>query len=1491
MIQAFLRKTGLKQQITFVVSIAILALAVAISLQSSWESKERMRDSLVEHVKSVTATLTDRGALALIYNSPENVNLPVNAAIAMDDVVQIDIFHADGELLLSRKREHFDAAPFIPLSQEQLKAGRLKETADYISVAVPVLDTGSAENPFQVSEQHSFLYGYVHVVVSKDKLNRVATDLLTKNLLVALIIAAGLIACLRVLTGAIAKPVDMLSHLMSRAGKGELGIRADVDGPHDVAKMATSFNSMMEELEVRENALKASRDEAVQNAMINAQFSATISHEVRTPLTGVISLLGLLRKENLTKQQREYVDSAYKSSTALINLLSDTFDISRMNAGDLKLNETDFDLHKLVEDVIDVFGRRAHAKGIYVGYVPCPFVADRMKGDAMRLRQVLTNLLSNAIKFTDTGEIAIKVTGVDEGDVPKLRFEITDTGIGLTPDEKSTIFESPAQLALDKDGGRSNSGLGIAISKQIVKLMGGDIGVESEKGKGSTFWFTITCKPSEAVELDDDHPLLFDTRVLIADESSIVREFVAQCLSKKGMRCEPFDNGDDAWAALVRAESSSDPFRLVIAGSSLKDGLSRNFIELANKELIAAPERVLALDLYGAQYRVDEFETGNCLGRPLTQSRLINYIENLLERLPDFALPSGSGSYGKTGAVDKSYRVLVAEPDADGRGPTTAALAAAHCECILVGNGAEALQALEDDEFDFILMAVDMPVMDGCEAALRIRENEARSGAHTPIVALINEWERDADRRYLAFGMDDSVHKPLTADIAKALVQRVLRQPSHSVGSQPFLFPELELVPSTPATFDLGKYEELKSSLGDALGATYRAFLEDIPDCLNALDSATASGNVTEVTRLLHLVKGTSANLGAVALSSVAKDFEQRWKASESIDSNEMNTKLRAAFDLVEVVINRIVPDCAPSRPPLVDAVGHVMIADDDRVSRIALRGILERQGYRVTEAENGAEILSQLENQTPDVILMDAVMPVLDGFEACSRIQSFHPSRACPVIMMTALEDEAAVEKAFAAGASDYVTKSSGTPVLLSRIKHTVETSEALRAARARSSADALTGLLSRTAFYELVAEEISASANGAAAVLYLDIDRFSSINHEYGYDVGDQLLVEVALRLKRTIGNRNCVARFSGSDFAIFISDMSDNARAKSAADLISTAIAQPFVLNHHQIFAPVSIGIATYPADANNADALVKCASTAMAKAKKANTSIQFYQNSMEPGFTEKQKVQEELRGALDNGELTVLYQPVIAIHSGLVEGMEALVRWNHPVRGMLLPADFIPTAVETGLIIQLGEWVMRRAFAQLKKWHSRGWTTLKLSLNVSSEELLHPDFANQVRELAAESAVAPSAIILDIAEITLVEHIERIGSVLGELRNCGVSIAVDDFGTGFIPMSYLQRLPIGSIKIDRAFIRDVPHTREDSKILESMLRQARDCGFAVVAEGVERRDQYLFLREYGCSFVQGNFTGSVADPAGSEALLTLHAHNAVIPASPPPVVAIP
>ncbi|WP_194725536.1 EAL domain-containing protein [Noviherbaspirillum malthae] len=1490
MIQAFLRKTGLKQQLTIVVSLAILIMAVAISLQSSWESKKRMRDALVNHAKSVAATLMDRGALALIYDSSENVDVPLNAALAMSDVVRIDLLHPDGKHLLTRISENYSNIPPLPSDPDQYKKGVLKEDHNYLSLVVPVKETTESENPFQVAESQSVLYGYVHVAVSKEQLNRVGTALLTKNLLIALIIAAGLIACLRVLTGAIARPVDILSRSMKRAGQGELGIRADVDGPYDIAEMALSFNEMMKALEVRETELKASRDEALHNAMVNAQFTATISHEVRTPLIGVISLLELLRKQNLTKQQREHVDSAYKSSTALINLLNDTFELSRMKAGDLQLNETDFDLHKLVEDVMDVFGKTAHAKGIYLGYLPCPFVPDRIKGDSIRLRQVLTNLLSNAIKFTNSGEVAIKVTAAESGQESKLRFEVTDSGIGLTSEEISNVLDAPVQVGRYKDKQVGQPGLGIAISKQIVGLMGGEMGVTSEKGKGSTFWFTIVCKPSDAVELDDDHPMLFDTRVLIADESSIVREFIGQCLTKRGMRCESFDNADDAWAALIRAETSSDPFRLVIASSRLRDGLSRSFIDLAYSELVASPERILALDLYSAPYRSEANDNGKCLGRPLTQSRLIQHIEDLLEKLPEFALPAKNHISVSLEHGDPRHRALVVDADANSRSLAATALANAGCEFTLVSNGLEALQEIRDNEYDFILLASDMPVLDGFETALRIRTEESRTGARTPIVAMIDVGDQDAKQQYQAFGMDDWIRKPITTEDTRALVRRMLQQSEITIGTQPSLFPEIESGSSAPLAFNLRRYEEIKALLGKAAGDSYQAFLQDMPGHLAALHVAKIASNHTEVARLLHLIKGTSINIGADGLATAAKDLEQRWNASEPIDDGEMISQLRSLFAAAETVINRIVPDCTEVTDPIAEPIGHVLIADDDRVNRISLRAILEKQGYKVTEADNGATALAHLDNQTPDVILLDAVMPVLDGFETCARIQKLPPSKACPVIMMTALEDGAAVEMAFAAGASDYITKSSGTSVLLSRIKHTVDSNEELRSARARSYGDELTGLLSRPAFYEIITEELRAPSTERAAVLYLDIDRFSSINHEYGHDVGDQLLLEIAQRLKRTVRKQNCIARISGSDFAILLSPIASESEADSMADQLVKAIAHPFVVDQHTISASVSIGIATYPADATDAGMLVKRASTAMAKAKKANATIHFYESSMDPGFTEKLRVQEELQAALDNGQLKILYQPLVASNTGLITGVEALVRWNHPSRGVLAPADFIPAAVETGLIIPLGEWVTNNAFAQLKQWHRQGWTSLSLSLNVSSQELLQPDFPSLISQMAKKASIPPSSVILDVAEITLVEHIDHISDVLAQLQGLGIRIAVDDFGLGFTSMSYIKRLPIEFIKIDRAFIRDVPRAREDTSILDSMLTQARECGISVVAEGVERADQYQFLKQRGCAFVQGNFARPVTDASHLTVFLTLHADNVATQLHPEPLITV-
>ncbi len=495
-----------------------------------------------------------------------------------------------------------------------------------------------------------------------------------------------------------------------------------------------------------------------------------------------------------------------------------------------------------------------------------------------------------------------------------------------------------------------------------------------------------------------------------------------------------------------------------------------------------------------------------------------------------------------------------------------------------------------------------------------------------------------------------------------------------------------------------------------------------------------------------------------------------------------------------------------------------------------------------------------------PDVILMDAVMPVMDGFTACARIQELPNGRAIPVLMITGLEDNVSVERAFAAGASDYIPKPIHFGVLSQRVRRIIEANRAEKRIRHLAYNDLLTGLPNRTLFFDQLAKSLEQAKNkgGQLAVLFLDLDRFKYVNDNLGHDVGDRLLVAVAHRVRRSVRNVDCVARLGGDEFTVVLDELDSPAAAATAAQNICRVLSAPFQIDGHDIFVTSSVGIAMYPGDGTDVSTLVKHADTAMYRAKKNNSGFQFFEASMEHSISEHVRMESDLRRALDNQELDVFYQPQARLDNGEVIGMEALVRWHHPIRGMVSPAEFIPLAEETGLIKPLGDWVLRTACMQLKRWSEMAqMPRLRVAVNLSVKQLLQKDFATSVEAVLASTGLAADMLELEITESTLMENAGDTLEALSRLRALGVRLSIDDFGTGYSSLSYLKRFPVDIIKIDRSFVRDTPHDADDAAIVTGIVALAHSLRLEVVAEGVESEAQQQFLREQACDLLQGYY----------------------------------
>jgi diguanylate cyclase (GGDEF)-like protein/PAS domain S-box-containing protein len=378
--------------------------------------------------------------------------------------------------------------------------------------------------------------------------------------------------------------------------------------------------------------------------------------------------------------------------------------------------------------------------------------------------------------------------------------------------------------------------------------------------------------------------------------------------------------------------------------------------------------------------------------------------------------------------------------------------------------------------------------------------------------------------------------------------------------------------------------------------------------------------------------------------------------------------------------------------------------------------------------------------------------------------------------------------------------------------------------------------------------------------AVLFLDVDRFKNINDSLGHDVGDSLLVLMAQRLLSCVRSSDTVSRQGGDEFVILLPELARGQDAAIRAEKILAALSAPYVIDSHQVHVTASIGIVIYPDDGGDADTLLKNADFAMYHAKEAGrNNSQFFREDMNVRALERQAIEDGLRHAVERDELVLHFQPILDLWSGAPTGVEALLRWRHPTRGLLLPEDFMAIAEESGFIVPMGRWVLREACRQGKVFESLGLTSLRIAINVSAVELRDKDFVEYVRLILRESGLAPHLLELEITETFLMQDSSSTAVVLRSLKDLGVRLALDDFGTGYSSLSHLKGFPIDTLKIDRAFVSELTTNADDASIVRAVITLGKSLKIRVVAEGVESAEQLAKLQDFQCPEGQGFYFG--------------------------------
>jgi diguanylate cyclase (GGDEF)-like protein len=685
-----------------------------------------------------------------------------------------------------------------------------------------------------------------------------------------------------------------------------------------------------------------------------------------------------------------------------------------------------------------------------------------------------------------------------------------------------------------------------------------------------------------------------------------------------------------------------------------------------------------------------------------------------------------------------------------------------------------------------------------------------------------------------------------------------------------------------------------------------------------------------------------------------------------------------------------------------------ILVVDDDPVTRIYLKKALKEEGYDVLLAEDGDEALEIYKQNKPDMVVLDVMMPLMNGFEVCKQIRDQEQDINTPILMLTGLDDIESIEKSFANGATDFVVKPVNLPIFKQRIRyglkmhktdielldnqthlshiHTIAKSgywewdiinddvklsdeacclfsidknessntfkdymkyihpgdrddvehaviEALekgtiydieyrmitpdndllvvhnrtevvtdasgkalrmvgviqditekynaqKVIQHQADHDALTGLHNRSSFKTYLEQILSDMLNdkdSKSVIFYIDIDRFRQINDTFGSELGDLFLVQVANRLKTLVETPETLARVGVDEFAVIFKEIKASENLETKAQEFIDALSKPYYLDGNEIIRMVSIGIVISSQGENSADELIRRASLARQYAKEyGGDQFSFYTHSMGSDLNKTLVMENQLRKALDNGALKIFYQPIVHVESGRISGMEALVRWDHPVRGIVPPFEFIPLAEETGLIVRIGQWILEESCRQTVEWHKKGFYNLTINVNISPVQFNQKNFLYTVTKTLKKVGLDPNYLELEITESCTMNNVNETISVLGKLKKMGIKIAIDDFGTGYSSLSYLNKMPLNTLKVDRSFIKEINSAGENKEIAKLIIGMAKTLGLNVISEGIETAGQLKFIEDHDSNEYQG-YLFSPPIPAEEFETLLVNTHQ--------------